>query len=74
MGKMSSLWDSTRDGQDALFMGQHQKWAKCPVYGTAPEMGKMPCLWDSTRDGQDALSMAQEFESLGVLKTQITFL
>jgi hypothetical protein len=40
-------------------MGQHQRWARCPVYGTAPEMGKMHCLWGSTRDGQDALPMGQ---------------
>jgi len=46
MDKMPSLWDSTRDGQDALSMGQHQIWARCPIYGTAP-------------DGQDALFMGQ---------------
>jgi len=41
-------------------MGQHQRWARCPVYGTAPQMGKMPCLGDITRDGQDALFMGQQ--------------
>jgi hypothetical protein len=74
MSKMPYVWDSTRDGQDALFMGQHQRWARYLVYGTAPEMGKMPCLWDSTRDGKDALSMAYEFVSLGVFKTEVIFL